>query len=75
MAFSPEDQARLTAYKTAYDAILEGRSLQEVRDENGKLLRFHPGNAKLLQAEIDKLEARKATQSNRSRGAVSFTVR
>ncbi|PAL23528.1 gpW family head-tail joining protein [Sphingopyxis sp. GW247-27LB] len=50
------DAELLAEAKTAYHALMTGRSVVEARDQNGEMVRYGIANAGRLAAYIDQLE-------------------
>lgn len=48
-------EQRLAAAEDAYDALMTGRSVQELRDANGETIRYTPASAPRLRAYIEDL--------------------
>lgn len=49
-------QERLTAAEDAYHQIMIGRSVVELRDQNGETIRYTPANASRLASYIQELK-------------------
>ena len=48
-------QAKLLAAETAYHDLMVGRSVVELRDQNGELVRYTPASAQRLQVYVQSL--------------------
>ena len=73
MALTSEEELRLAKLQAAYDKLISGQAVAEVQSD-GETLKYTAGNFAHLKAAIDALNAKKASSTGRTRGAIRFRI-